>query len=103
MRSSTRWIALAVSAAWVWGARPCSAQPSQATAAEKATAEALFDEALRLMHAGSFAEACPKFEVSQRIEAAVGTMLYLAECYEKIGRTASSWATFREAASLAEA
>jgi serine/threonine-protein kinase len=40
--------------------------------------------------------------MSQRVEPAVGTMLYLAECYEKTNRTASSWAMFREAASLAE-
>jgi serine/threonine-protein kinase len=30
-------------------------------------------------------------------------MLYLAECYEKLGRTASAWAVFREAASAARA
>ncbi|MGC4094227.1 MAG: hypothetical protein QM756_41220 [Polyangiaceae bacterium] len=104
MSRSSRWVACAAaSAICMASALSAVAQPSQASAAEKASAEALFDEALRLMHAGKFAEACPKFEVSQRIEAAVGTMLYLAECYEEIGRTASSWATFREAASLAEA
>ncbi|MFZ5890090.1 MAG: hypothetical protein ACOY0T_03400 [Myxococcota bacterium] len=103
MLRSCRRVAFLFGFACLASAAPSWAQPSQATAAEKATAEALFDEALRLMHAGQFAEACPKFEVSQRIEAAVGTLLYLAECYEKVGRTASSWATFREAASLAEA
>jgi hypothetical protein len=73
-----------------------------AAAAEKAAAEALFDDGLRLMKAGSFAEACPKLESSEQIDPAVGTLLYLAECYEKIGRSASAWATFREAASLAQ-
>ena len=103
MLRQNRWALLLILGACVANTRVGLAQPSHATAAEKASAEALFDEALRLMHSGAFAEACPKFEMSQRIEAAVGTLLYLAECYEKIGRTASGWATFREAASLAEA
>jgi hypothetical protein len=75
---------------------------AQASAEEKATAEAVFEEGMRLIKQGNFADACPKFEMSQRVEPAVGTMLYLAECYEKTNRTASSWAMFREAASLAE-
>ena len=75
---------------------------AQVSAEEKATAEAVFEEGIRLIKQGNFAEACPKFEMSQRVEPAVGTMLYLAECYEKTNRTASSWAMFREAASLAE-
>lgn len=75
---------------------------AQVSAEEKATAEAVFEEGMRLIKQGNFAEACPKFEMSQRVEPAVGTMLYLAECYEKTNRTASSWAMFREAASLAE-
>lgn len=81
-----------------------SAQVAQAqvSAEEKATAEAVFEEGMRLIKQGNFAEACPKFEISQRVEPAVGTMLYLAECYEKTNRSASAWAMFREAASLAE-
>src|SRR6188768_1294635 len=75
---------------------------AQASPEEKATAEAVFEEGMRLIKQGKFAEACPKFEMSQRVEPAVGTMLYLAECYEKTNRSASAWAMFREAASLAE-
>src|SRR6187402_2826619 len=82
----------------------CSTHVAQAqiSAEEKATAEAVFEEGMRLIKQGNFAEACPKFEISQRVEPAVGTMLYLAECYEKTNRSASAWAMFREAASLAE-
>lgn len=68
---------------------------------DKAAAEALFDSGVRLMKQNSFAEACPKLEESERMDPAVGTLLYLGECYERVGRTASAWATFREAASLA--
>ncbi len=76
---------------------------ADATAQDKASAEALFDRGVKLMHAGKFEEACPKLEDSQRIDPGVGTLLYLGECYEKLGRPASAWATFREAASSAEA
>jgi serine/threonine-protein kinase len=61
----------------------------------------LFDQGVRLMKQNSFAEACPKLEESERIDPAVGTLLYLGECYERVGKTASAWATFREASSLA--
>ncbi len=72
-------------------------------AADKAAAEALFDRGLALMKDNKYQEACERLEQSQAIERGIGTMLYLAECYEKIGRSASAWALFREAASSAQA
>jgi serine/threonine-protein kinase len=76
---------------------------AQASASDKAAAEALFDRGLNLMRRNEFQEACQVLEQSQAIERGLGTMLYLAECYEKLGRTASAWALFREAASEARA
>jgi hypothetical protein len=76
---------------------------AQASASDKAAAESLFDRGLALMRDGKFQEACQVLEQSQTIERGIGTMLYLAECYEKLGRTASAWALFREAASEARA
>lgn len=76
---------------------------AQATADQKAAAEALFDKGLGLMKQGEYAQACAYLEQSQAVERGIGTMLYLAECYEKLGRTASAWALFREAASAAQA
>jgi serine/threonine-protein kinase len=70
---------------------------------DKVAAEGLFDQGRSAMQRGDFVQACGLLERSQRIDPAVGTLLYLAECYEKAGRTASAWATFREAADAAEA
>jgi tetratricopeptide (TPR) repeat protein len=69
----------------------------------KIAAEALFEEGRRLVAEGKFAEACPKFESSQQIDPTPGTMLNLANCYEKSGKTATAWASYKEAASLASA
>ena len=75
---------------------------SAQTAADRATAQALFDRAKKLMSAGNYAEACPALEESQRIEPRSGTLLNLADCHEQAGRLASAWTTFVEAATLAK-
>jgi hypothetical protein len=76
---------------------------ADASSSEKAAAEALFDRGVALLRAHDYAQACPKLEASQKIEPAIGTLLYLGECYERLGRTASAWAMFREANSMARA
>lgn len=76
---------------------------AEAGAAQKAAAESLFDEGVKAIKSGRYADACPKLEESERIDPGIGTLLYLGECYERIGRSASAWATFREAASSAQA
>lgn len=70
---------------------------------DKAAAEALFEQARALEAEKKFDEACAKFELSQQLDAGVGTLLYLADCYEQSGKLASAWATFKEAAAAARA
>ena len=68
---------------------------------DSAAAQALFDQGKQLMAASRFAEACPKLQESQRLDPALGTVLNLADCYEKAQRLASAWTTFVEAQGLA--
>src|SRR6187399_829900 len=74
-----------------------------ARAGDEAAAEALFLEAKKLAAAGKLAEACPKFAESNRLDRGAGTLIHLADCYEKNGQSASAWATFKDAASAAQA
>jgi serine/threonine-protein kinase len=74
---------------------------AQVSAADKASAEALFNEGVALIAAGVAAEGCRKLEGSQAVEATLGTELRLADCYERLGKTASAWATFKHAQSWA--
>src|SRR6185369_325633 len=78
--------------------------PSRAFAQnDKAAAEALFDDAKKLMEAKRYPEACKKFADSQKLDPGVGTLLNLGRCYKENGQTASAWSTYREAASQARA
>ncbi len=93
--------ALALSVLWLslLGAGTARAQSTS----NQAAAEALFDEAKRLMDQKRYDEACPKLADSQKLDPGVGTLLNLALCYKDSGRTASAWITYREAAAQARA
>ncbi len=80
---------------------PPTAFAGEATAQQKAAAEALFDEGKRLKKEGKYLEAAAKLEQSQQLDPGVGTLLHLGDAYEEAGRLASAWASFRQAASLA--
>lgn len=69
---------------------------------DPAGAQALFDEGQKLVAAGDYPQACPKFAASQRLEPAIGTLINLADCYEHVGKLASAWARYLDAATLAE-
>jgi hypothetical protein len=75
-----------------------SADPSTP---QKAMASQFFDDAEKLVASDKSAEACPKYAESQRLDPQLGTLLHLAECYERIGRTASAWTTFKDATEIA--
>lgn len=72
------------------------AAPAAGDAGKKVIAQELFDQGMKLMTEGKFAEACPKLEASNKAEWAPGTTINLADCYEQIGRLASAWALFLE-------
>jgi serine/threonine-protein kinase len=80
-----------------------AAAPARADATAQDRADALFEHARALVKQGRFAEACAGFQESQRIDPGIGTMLYLADCLEKSGRTASAWVEFLDAARAARA
>ncbi|MCL2449466.1 MAG: hypothetical protein FWD17_11010 [Polyangiaceae bacterium] len=55
------------------------------------------------MEAGQPAAACPKYEESLRLYDGLNTRYFLADCYARVGRTASAWALFGEVAARAAA
>ena len=65
-------------------------------------AQALFDQAMKLMDARDFAPACPLLAQSDELDPGMGTRFRLAECYEKIGRLASAWTLFNDVAVAAK-
>jgi hypothetical protein len=73
----------------------------QAAQDNSAAVEALFSEGKRLASEGKYAEACPKFRASYALEQRIGTLLNLADCYEKNNQLASAWARFVEVRTLA--
>jgi hypothetical protein len=79
-------------------ARSANAEPSLA---DKTVATQLFNEGRILLDQGRIGEACAKLEESQRIEPGGGTLLNVALCHERQGRTAAAWVEFTEAMGLA--
>ena len=74
---------------------------AQPTTGDKALATRLYDDAEKLMAAGDYAAACPKYGESQQRDPQLGTLLHLADCYEKAGKFMSAWVSFNEAVEVA--
>src|SRR5580698_10375476 len=90
-------LVIAVGLATVSVARAVFAQ------SDKAGAESLLDEGIKLTTAQKYAEACPKFEESLHLYSSLNTEYFLADCYEHVGKVASAWVDFLEVAEKAHA
>lgn len=78
--------------------RPAAADGSLA---DQSMATQLFKEGRALLDQGRVAPACRKLEESQRLGPGGGTLLNLALCHQKEGRTATAWVEFTEALGIA--
>ena len=80
----------------VKAAPPAEAQ--KPAAADEAAAEALFEAGAAARDEGDYATACEKFQASNDLDPAPGTILNLADCREQLGQLAQAWQFYREAA-----
>ena len=71
--------------------------PASAGPKDKAKADALFKQGKQLLAAKRYAEACKAFEDSQALDAAIGTQLNIALCFEQWGKLATAQAAYLEA------
>lgn len=71
---------------------------SSAVSAEPGDADADFRRARTLLAEQRYAEACPLFERSHALEPALGTLLNVADCSEKLQRWGRAYRAFVEAA-----
>ena len=74
---------------------------ARGASADDAGALVVYNEALELMEARRFDEACPRFEASFRMAPTSRAKMAFALCHERAGHVATAWAAYREAARLA--
>lgn len=74
---------------------------TRSAAADVGSADKLFAEGKALMSEGKFTEACAKYEASYEADAALGSLLNLADCLERDGRLASAYGRWGDAMTFA--
>jgi hypothetical protein len=81
-----------------------AADPPALPASTKEQVLTLYNQGKELLDAGKTAEACQAFEAAKRLDfTAINLILRLGDCYERLGRTASAYSQYQQAASLAAA
>jgi hypothetical protein len=78
-----------------------SAGADEPSPTDKNLAQSLFDAGRHLMDSGQYAEACSRFEGSERLDPGGGTLLNLALCYDKLGKLAHAYRAYNDAISSA--
>ncbi len=78
-----------------------SSSTAHAQADDRALALDLFGQGRTLLAARDYAGALAKFEAAGKVMRTFGILINIAECQEKLGRTASAWASWREARAVA--
>ncbi len=73
--------------------------PTRAFAQNSAQAEVLYKEGQQLIGQGKFAEACQRLAASFKLDPQPNTELLQGVCYTKMGKTASAYNSFIDAAS----
>ncbi len=89
---------LALALVWTSWSHRAWAEPSSE---DRVLALELFDQGRVLLTSGHVDEACRKLEESNRLDPLPGTLLNVAVCHERQGRSASAVAELREARALA--
>lgn len=75
-------------------------RPAHAAERDAAAAEVLFQKGRDAMKAGDYEAACESFAESRRLDPAVGTVMNLATCQEKLGNLANAWEHWQHALGL---